>query len=50
MADLLTKPRQLAPTVGQGCLESIRADFSSLSTAIAFICNTGGNFITAKAG
>jgi hypothetical protein len=40
----------LAPTVGQGHLESIRADFSPPSTAaIAFICNTGGKFITAKA-
>jgi hypothetical protein len=26
MADLLTKPRQLAPTVGRGRLESIRAE------------------------
>jgi hypothetical protein len=36
--------------MGQGRLESIRVDFSPPSTAIAFICNAGGNFITAKAG
>jgi hypothetical protein len=36
--------------MGQGHLESIRADFSPPSMAvIAFICNTGGKFIIAQA-
>jgi hypothetical protein len=38
MAYLLTKPRQLAPTVGQGRLESIQADFSPSSMAVGSDC------------